>query len=107
MEEELLFCRVYLSWSLYTLLTITVGDSCLSCFIPCHTCNLCGALLKFCLFLDVADTVRRSISFPSQVNNTSTVTAALVPPIQLQPPPERQSAFKLKPFSKLSFKRSK
>jgi hypothetical protein len=57
-------------------------------------------------FAIVSDTVRRSISFPSQVNNTATVTAALAPPIQLQAPPERPGAFK-KTFSKLSFKRSK
>ncbi|KAK7110047.1 hypothetical protein V1264_013981 [Littorina saxatilis] len=62
---------------------------------------------KLMIFQPTPDTVRRSISFPSQVNNTQTVTAALAPPVQLQPAPERQSAFKLKPFSKLSFKRAK
>lgn len=62
---------------------------------------------KLIIFQPTPDTVRRSISFPSQVNNTASVAAALAPPLHLQPPPERQAAFTLKHFSKLSFKRAK
>ncbi|PVD29972.1 hypothetical protein C0Q70_09233 [Pomacea canaliculata] len=62
---------------------------------------------KLMIFQPTPETVRRSISFPSQVNSTPVVAAAMAPQIQLQPPPERQGTFKLKHFSKISFKRNK
>lgn len=67
------------------------------------------SLLTIDMMSNVSESFHRSISFPSQVNNTAVVAKATAPSPNLSPtPPERSGPFRIsKKISKLSFKLNK